>query len=287
MDNNRLVDLIDNPFLATLDDFSDIIARIEMYPFCPYYKVLAAKIAYDHNFKEKSRLLEKAALYTPSRQKLKEIIETMPEDLGVDLDSNIEDITSTASISDDNSDLYMEVLNNLKSAQQQKDEFTFKLDSFLPKKNKPNQKRKKIKLSELIEKTKQSEKKSKEEDNKEETFDILSSIHKIDNDDILYENSSENSPEVNDQLDIINSFLDNDVSISRPSLDNLDTSENDLSEDSSQFQDDFISENLAKIYESQGKYAESIDIYEKLSLKFPEKKALFAKHIEELKKKNI
>jgi len=49
--------------------------------------------------------------------------------------------------------------------------------------------------------------------------------------------------------------------------------------------DEIISETLAKIFVKQGKKDHAIDIYLKLSLKFPEKKAYFADQIENLTKK--
>jgi hypothetical protein len=58
----------------------------------------------------------------------------------------------------------------------------------------------------------------------------------------------------------------------------------DLSEKSTKFGDDLISENLAVILLRQGKKGRAIDIYKKLIWKLPQKKAYFAARIEEIKK---
>ncbi len=56
----------------------------------------------------------------------------------------------------------------------------------------------------------------------------------------------------------------------------------DLSEPGTEEQGSFITETLAKIYINQGYYSRAINIYEKLSLQYPEKSAYFAGRIEKI-----
>ncbi|GJM30491.1 MAG: hypothetical protein DHS20C17_31260 [Cyclobacteriaceae bacterium] len=105
----------------------------------------------------------------------------------------------------------------------------------------------------------------------------------------------ENHPDKNggpnsrtEQIEIIDNFIKNSPVLSMPNL-NAESegvvSQDDLSKTSTRFNEEIVSENLARIYLKQGKRKDAEKIYKKLMVKFPQKKAYFADRIQKLKKK--
>lgn len=83
--------------------------------------------------------------------------------------------------------------------------------------------------------------------------------------------------------EIIEKFIREEPQIHPPSPDKLDME--NKARKSAEDPNDLVSETLATIYTEQMLFHKAIDTYQKLSLKFPEKRAYFADQISELKKK--
>ena len=100
----------------------------------------------------------------------------------------------------------------------------------------------------------------------------------------ISEQRSEIKATLKEQINIIDSFIKKEPSISSKPVKSIDSDQKDLSEKSTNFGDDLISENLAQILVEQGKTQKAVDMYKKLIWKFPQKKAYFAARIEDLNK---
>lgn len=86
-----------------------------------------------------------------------------------------------------------------------------------------------------------------------------------------------------EQIDLIKAFSKKEIKIA--TIKEIEANQNteNLAESSTQLNDNLMSETFAKILVRQGKKEMAIEIYEKLSLKFPDKRTYFADLIEKLK----
>jgi tetratricopeptide (TPR) repeat protein len=104
---------------------------------------------------------------------------------------------------------------------------------------------------------------------------------------IISKSDSDATPETPEarkkiQADLIDRFIQTNPRI-EPSYEKADGPLEDISKPFTEEKSGFVTETLARIYISQGYYSRAIDIYEKLSLKFPEKSSYFATQIEKIK----
>ena len=90
------------------------------------------------------------------------------------------------------------------------------------------------------------------------------------------------------QLDSIQAFLQKYVDFKPQSLQAVphEYFQVDLTQQSTAFHDDLATETLAQILWQQGKLQRALAIYEKLMLKFPEKRTYFASLIEQIKRQH-
>jgi len=91
-------------------------------------------------------------------------------------------------------------------------------------------------------------------------------------------------PEKNKTLDVIDRFLNNQDKSIKPQADAGNEGKSPVKEPTAFDSDELMSETLAKIYVKQGHYSKALKIFEKLSLKYPEKSVYFAQQIEKVEK---
>jgi len=107
------------------------------------------------------------------------------------------------------------------------------------------------------------------------------SIYENKNEDLNYESVKQVSKKQL-QTELIDKFI-----ITNPRIEPVREKSNlpveDLSKPHVEEKESFVTETLARIYVTQGYYSKAIEIYEKLSLKFPEKSSYFAAQIEKVK----
>jgi hypothetical protein len=87
------------------------------------------------------------------------------------------------------------------------------------------------------------------------------------------------------QVELIEKFIQNEPQFGKPKELGQDSEyqQEDLATKKLKYQDEFATETLAALLFKQKKYERALDIYEKLSLKFPEKRTYFALQIQKIK----
>ncbi len=320
METERINLLLNNPSEAKEDDIVLLENEISKSPFAQYLHILLARVQSELNSTEKQEKLIRAAIYSSNRAALKKVIQEKEflenieqiapyQELPI-LESIDETEKKEKSLGDkkskksDSSSIFDEVLKNLKKLKSLRKQFQF-LETNEPesvaeekvakklkdKKTKKDQKPKTEKETTEPQETSHlatKEEKQNEILKKDEVLDSQVNVFFLK--EIESKKSQQEHEETKDHISqnkIIEKFIEE-----QPSIGNLkkeqekssDEINKDLSEKSTKFGDDLVSENLAVILLKQGKRERAIDIYKKLIWKLPQKKAYFAARIEEIKK---
>lgn len=287
MKKENLINLFKSPEIITEKDLSDLQEIIKEYPYFQAAHFLFLYASHRANSSGFEQNINKSAIYLSNRAALfeaiqlgwgksfhteqskskKEVIKNTPvspieiDPITVDLEVPVAEITPKESNSDKLETSAVETATTGKS----EDLTPFVLEETAPveinDKTKDEITVKSTTSNELLELDTQEEVDEEEVAGKE-------------NEEIKQE---EQNPFLGD---LIESFLKNPPRMV-PRLDLNDT-RGDISTDSVVDSEGIYTETMAVIYEQQGLYQKSIEIYNKLILKYPEKSAYFATRIKEL-----
>ncbi len=288
----RLNELLTNPSLATKEDYQNMKQLANNHPYAQFLKILLSKIAQIIKDEDEVKMLHTAAIYSADRTVLKKLYtkdkyqyvfppdevmlhedtEVFPE---INEDEHLEtDDKPKASTGENpteqtnkNENLAHDVIDNLEKFKDLREKYNHLIHE-------------ESDSSETDEKTStespvveaQKENKSTPEtlsDDTDNEQDIARHIYQPDY-----------------QKRLIDNFMSNlNTQQERPLPPKKKEQPNeDLSGESTSFDDDIVTETLAKLCIKQGKIDKAIEIYRKLIWKFPQKKAYFAARIEELTK---
>ena len=251
MDNERLKYIIENPQSIDENDVNLLSSIVESYPYFTIAQMLLAVGLDLSEDKRANRQLRLAASMVHDRNLLRHILaESKEKKSSVDLPDEFGNEEEEVSAVNERLSVETIVIPEIDLKKSQEE--LSKEMAILEEKRKSLDELKALIEQRIIELSKE-----KEEENKEEK--VLS------------------------KTEIIDKFIAENPQISRPKQDFYDPMV--VAQTSVVDQENIISETLARVYLNQGYLEKAISIYQKLSLKNPEKSVYFAELIEEAKNK--
>jgi hypothetical protein len=296
----KFKDILDNPEAADFSQIEYLEKLTEEYPYFQVAHLLLAKKLYQSGKTlEFNNYLKKAAIYATDRKKLYHLIHTTEKVIQQQPITQKKEIPLSESIKEESKTLNaqeilsqrLEEISAKKKVNNQANE-NKESEPGVEKKN--IEEKKDIKygyfsveeLLELPEETKEITT-PKVEDSVSKDVPKSSKLSFKDWLHYYSEGKKENSNNVNSPeeekpkpQDLIDKFIKEEPRIS-PVKNNFFSPVN-MARKSVIEQDDLVSETLANIYYAQGNLPKALHMYEKLSLKYPEKSAFFASQIEKI-----
>ncbi len=269
--------LLQNPGHISPDGLESLEELVRVFPFCSLAHTLIAKSHYDQATMLASQKLRKAAAYAVNRNKLKKIITgnwPKPEPVSEPLIPPPVDRSVTFQVQPEAES--GDALPEVTVTETPRPEEPVAQAAELPFES-PSE----LAFERLVTPVKQPPLPEAAEAGEEPEEPPLMLGH-LNEDDLPIEKFSRRTRK-HIQREIMESFIRSEPRISSLNIAEKESYTNrDLSEKSTQ-PVEIISENMANIYIRQRKYNKAIQMFEKLILKYPEKKENFVKRIEELK----
>ncbi|MEI9921727.1 MAG: hypothetical protein WDO14_23485 [Bacteroidota bacterium] len=276
MEKERFLDLAINYTSLTEAESKDLDALQKQFPYSQVIHNLASRGAQDNKFESSKKLLNISAVYSTDRSVLKDII-TTPRTQRADnhtADNHAQEpIIIPASVDDGlhGEALNIEIMHDLERLQELKHNFELSFEEF--QHSKTTEKSEKASSASPVKKKEAPVAEVAAEPSTEGLLEEIKTTKKK----IIPETSKQK-----EQIDIIDKFIKRQPSIAKNTGNLADAS--DLAEKNFALTENIVSETLVEILLRQGKKDKAIEVLKKLIWKFPQKKAIFAAQIEELKK---
>ena len=312
MNRQRFNILLQDPSKVDNNDIRQLNEYRKKYPYFQSLYVVLSKALKDREHPKTDAFIKKAAIYTANRAHLKEIIEgdvfknspttgqaeeaktqtpevkntPLPQESTKEEQKSVEETTPVKSLDQANRPMSQKGPESKSSEDDQATKNT-RIDSdkgtlsYQPDLHELAATKSRIEAL-LRGETKQPEEKQKHLEPEAKTDDAHQAEIRTDKD------KAKKKPLKANQIEIIEKFIADEprIDIKRKAAAESEQDQEDLAEKQLKSQENFVTETMATLYLKQGKSKKAIHIYEKLCLKFPEKKAYFASQIEKVKSKH-
>jgi hypothetical protein len=284
MNKEQFTQCLHSPEKLKNTDLADLTMMVNDFPYCSTLRILkTVKLFLDKNVLFESEL-KTTAIYAGSRKILKRHIDRMSDEK---MRIVLPDEVNTGTVSTDKKEeTSTQKSPGTKKSPEQKNQSETK-ETVVEKTGKEKKEQVNRPATKPDEKTDKevlkkpvSGKKLSLEELKKIVEDRIREIEKEKNK--KTEKQDEKVKKFKTTDEIIDNFIKNNPSISRPKVSFFDPMES--AKESVVDKENIVSETLAKIYMDQGHYQKAINIFKKLSLKYPEKSSYFAALIEKAKK---